>query len=441
MTTALAQRHRRDGHSSLAADDVTPRLRRRRPSSGASTSTVAPGEILVVARPLRLRQVHPAAGRSPACCARSSGPQSSRTAPRSPPPRAGPRPGLPGRRAAAVAHRPVATSSSPLALRGISRGERRRRAAEWLERVGLAGYADRLPGELSGGMRQRVQLARGLAGAPAGRADGRAVRRARRPDPRRPCSALLVEALAARTRRTVVFVTHDVDEALLLGDRVVGARARGRRRCARRRRAARRATATPSTAPTPALPARTSWPRCAARAPTPTNTPESLMDIPPRRRPARARLRRARHRRRHRRHDGRDHRRRDTAPTCCCWRRRTCGTPARWPWAWTASTTPSSPARPTPEDYVAEITRANDGIVNQRTVCQTATRGFAMVQRLEKLRREVREGRVRRVRRAPGAPLRAATCCRCPRARTSRRCSTGCCGSARCARRSGSRTG
>jgi succinate dehydrogenase/fumarate reductase flavoprotein subunit/HEAT repeat protein len=42
------------------------------------------------------------------------------------------------------------------------------------------------------------------------------------------------------------------------------------------------------------------------------------------------------------------------------------------------------PGRATPEDYVAEITRANDGIVDQRTVYQTATRGFAMVQRLER---------------------------------------------------------
>ena len=42
------------------------------------------------------------------------------------------------------------------------------------------------------------------------------------------------------------------------------------------------------------------------------------------------------------------------------------------------------PGKATPEDYVAEITRANDGIVNQKNVRQTATRGFAMVQRLEK---------------------------------------------------------
>ncbi|MCV7232126.1 fumarate reductase/succinate dehydrogenase flavoprotein subunit [Mycobacterium branderi] len=42
------------------------------------------------------------------------------------------------------------------------------------------------------------------------------------------------------------------------------------------------------------------------------------------------------------------------------------------------------PGKAQPEDYVAEITRANDGIVNQRTIYQTATRGFAMVQRLER---------------------------------------------------------
>src|SRR3954467_3692471 len=42
------------------------------------------------------------------------------------------------------------------------------------------------------------------------------------------------------------------------------------------------------------------------------------------------------------------------------------------------------PGKASPEDYVAEITRANDGIVNQRTIYQTATRGFAMVQRLQR---------------------------------------------------------
>ncbi len=63
------------------------------------------------------------------------------------------------------------------------------------------------------------------------------------------------------------------------------------------------------------------------------------------------------------------------------------------------------PGKATPEDYVAEITRANDGIINQRTINQTATRGFAMVQRLEKYgvkfeKDEYGEYNVRRVHRS-----------------------------------------
>src|SRR6202034_2738013 len=42
------------------------------------------------------------------------------------------------------------------------------------------------------------------------------------------------------------------------------------------------------------------------------------------------------------------------------------------------------PGKASPEDYVTEITRANDGVVNQRTIHQTATRGFDMVRRLER---------------------------------------------------------
>jgi NitT/TauT family transport system ATP-binding protein len=106
----------------------------------------------------------------------------------------------------------------PLAVRGVPRDERRRSAADWLRRVGLAGHEHRLPGQLSGGMRQRVQLARALVG-----------------EPRAICMDEPFGALDAQTRAsmqrllvgawqttgcTVVFVTHDVDEALAIGDRI-----------------------------------------------------------------------------------------------------------------------------------------------------------------------------------------------------------------------------
>jgi NitT/TauT family transport system ATP-binding protein len=105
-----------------------------------------------------------------------------------------------------------------LELRGEPRAGRRQRAEQWIDEVGLTGFADYLPKSLSGGMRQRVQLARGLAGAP------RAVMMDE------PFAALDTQTRAAMQRllidtwrahpTTIVFVTHDVDEALVLGDRV-----------------------------------------------------------------------------------------------------------------------------------------------------------------------------------------------------------------------------
>lgn len=107
----------------------------------------------------------------------------------------------------------------PLAIgRSVPRAERRRVAGQWLERVGLGAHADRLPHQLSGGQRQRVQLARALVARPRavlmdepfGALDAQT---------RAGMQDLLVEVLAG-TGATVVFVTHDVDEALFLGDRV-----------------------------------------------------------------------------------------------------------------------------------------------------------------------------------------------------------------------------
>ncbi|WP_395306802.1 ABC transporter ATP-binding protein [Mycobacterium sp. AMU20-3851] len=105
-----------------------------------------------------------------------------------------------------------------LQLRGEPRAGRRARAERWIDEVNLTGYADYLPKSLSGGMRQRVQLARGLAGAP------RAVMMdepfgALDAQTRAAMQRLLIETWRAHPT-TIVFVTHDVDEALALGDRV-----------------------------------------------------------------------------------------------------------------------------------------------------------------------------------------------------------------------------
>lgn len=105
-----------------------------------------------------------------------------------------------------------------LQFRGEPRSGRRARAERWIDEVNLTGYADYLPKSLSGGMRQRVQLARGLAGAP------RAVMMdepfgALDAQTRAAMQRLLVDTWRAHPT-TIVFVTHDVDEALALGDRV-----------------------------------------------------------------------------------------------------------------------------------------------------------------------------------------------------------------------------
>jgi NitT/TauT family transport system ATP-binding protein len=106
-----------------------------------------------------------------------------------------------------------------LQIRGVGRDERRARSAEWLDRVGLTGFADAHVTELSQGMRQRVAIARTLALEP----------RVLLMD--EPFAALDAQTrmlqqqgfleLWDRTRCTVVFITHDLAEAVLLSDRVV----------------------------------------------------------------------------------------------------------------------------------------------------------------------------------------------------------------------------
>ncbi len=106
-----------------------------------------------------------------------------------------------------------------LRARGLSRGEARKQTAPWLERFGLIEFARTRPMELSGGMRQRISFVRSLlAGKPVLALD----------EPFASLDAItrvqmqgwLGHALE-REPRTVVLVTHDVEEAVVLADRVV----------------------------------------------------------------------------------------------------------------------------------------------------------------------------------------------------------------------------
>jgi glycine betaine/proline transport system ATP-binding protein len=105
-----------------------------------------------------------------------------------------------------------------LQVQGVSRKKRRERAAQWVERVGLQGYEDSYPNQLSGGMQQRVGLARALANdAPILLMDE--AFSALDPLIRSDMQSVLLD-LQQDMGKTIVFITHDLDEALRLGDRI-----------------------------------------------------------------------------------------------------------------------------------------------------------------------------------------------------------------------------
>ncbi len=105
-----------------------------------------------------------------------------------------------------------------LRIRGISYKKRRATAQHWIERVGLAGYAHSFPNQLSGGMQQRVGLARAMANdAPILLMDE--AFSALDPLIRTDMQAVLLD-LQQELAKTIVFITHDLDEALRLGDQV-----------------------------------------------------------------------------------------------------------------------------------------------------------------------------------------------------------------------------
>ncbi|MFE4951622.1 glycine betaine/L-proline ABC transporter ATP-binding protein [Leifsonia sp. NPDC056665] len=105
-----------------------------------------------------------------------------------------------------------------LEVRGTPAAERRERAAEVLELVGLAGWGDKLPGELSGGMQQRVGLGRALAADTDVLLMDEAFS-ALDPLIRREMQEQLLE-LQSSLGKTIVFITHDLNEAMFLGDRI-----------------------------------------------------------------------------------------------------------------------------------------------------------------------------------------------------------------------------
>lgn len=105
-----------------------------------------------------------------------------------------------------------------LEIQGVAKAERAKQAKEALELVGLGGYLDKYPTELSGGMQQRVGLARALANDPDILLMDEAFS-ALDPLIRKDMQDELLD-LQQSVNKTIVFITHDLDEALRIGDRI-----------------------------------------------------------------------------------------------------------------------------------------------------------------------------------------------------------------------------
>ena len=105
-----------------------------------------------------------------------------------------------------------------LTIQGVDESEAKKRAQHWIDRVGLSGYERHYPGQLSGGMQQRVGLARALA------TDAEILLMeeafsALDPLIRFDMQSILLE-LQDELHKTIIFITHDLDEALRLGENI-----------------------------------------------------------------------------------------------------------------------------------------------------------------------------------------------------------------------------
>ena len=105
-----------------------------------------------------------------------------------------------------------------LTIQGVDEGEAVERSQRWLERVGLGGFEKHFPAQLSGGMQQRVGLARALATDAEILLMDEAFS-ALDPLIRNDMQGILLD-LQKELHKTIVFITHDLDEALRIGDQI-----------------------------------------------------------------------------------------------------------------------------------------------------------------------------------------------------------------------------
>ena len=107
----------------------------------------------------------------------------------------------------------------PIEIKGLGRQKHKEKATSLLAQVGLQGIEDKMPSELSGGMRQRVAICRALIQEPGlllmdepfGALDALT----------REQMIMDLQAMWSRVRNTVLFITHGIDEAVFLADRVI----------------------------------------------------------------------------------------------------------------------------------------------------------------------------------------------------------------------------